>query len=247
MFEQAVLPSRPAGGRYWTVAAGFTGELLVVGLVLLAPLIWTDFLPRARALNWITLPSPPPPILKETPPARVVHPAQPWQSDGRALSQPLTIPATPLTIDDPPGAEPGAVANDGVRNTMASAMLSLFDSVVRMVPPEHPVAQPVVTQPTPTQPAAPRRISALHPARLLHRVEPVYPAVARAGRISGTVELTGVIATDGRIRELRVASGHPFLAQAALDAVRQWIYEPTVLNGEPVEVIAPITVHFNLN
>jgi protein TonB len=61
------------------------------------------------------------------------------------------------------------------------------------------------------------------------------------------VELTGVIATDGRIRELRVVSGNPFLAQAALDAVRQWIYEPTGLNGEPVEVVAPITVYFHLN
>ena len=59
MFEQAVLPSRPAGGRYWTVAAGFSGELLAMGFVLLAPLIWTDFLPRARALTWISLPAPP--------------------------------------------------------------------------------------------------------------------------------------------------------------------------------------------
>jgi periplasmic protein TonB len=96
-------------------------------------------------------------------------------------------------------------------------------------------------------PAQPRRISVVHPARLLHRVEPIYPPMARTARISGTVELTGVIATDGRIRELRVSSGHPFLAQAALEAVRQWVYEPTVLNGEPVEVIAPITVHFRLN
>ena len=78
-------------------------------------------------------------------------------------------------------------------------------------------------------------------------MEPVYPPLARAARISGAVELTGVIATDGRIRELRVVSGHPLLAKAALEAVRQWVYEPTVLNGEPVEVIAPITVHFQLN
>jgi protein TonB len=84
-------------------------------------------------------------------------------------------------------------------------------------------------------------------ARLLHRVEPVYPPLARQTRISGTVELTGVVGTNGRIRELRVVSGHPFLAAAALEAVRQWVYEPTLLNGEAVEVIAPITVNFRLN
>jgi protein TonB len=244
MFEQAVLPSRPAGGRYWTVAAGFTGELLVVGLVLLAPLIWPQLLPRAQALTWISLPSPPPPVLKEPPPVRI-HPIR--QSVGRILIQPVTIPPTPLIIEDPPAAAPGASVDDGVRSAPATAVLSLFDSFVRVAPPEHRVAQPIVSQPVKPPAAEPRRISVVHPARLLQRVEPVYPAPARTARVSGTVQLTGVIATDGRIRELRVVSGHPLLAQAALEAVRQWVYEPTVLNGERVEVIAPITVNFRLN
>ena len=84
-------------------------------------------------------------------------------------------------------------------------------------------------------------------ARLVHRVDPVYPPFARQARISGTVELTGVIGIDGRIRELQIVHGHPFLAKAALEAVRQWMYEPTLLNGAAVEVIAPITVNFLLN
>ena len=242
MFEQAVLPSR--GGRYWTVAAGFTGELVAVGLLLLAPLIWTDFLPHVQALTWISLPAPPP-IVKEPPPAHV----QPTHTQiiGRTLVLPVTIPSTPLTIEDPPAPELSAAVDAGVSNAPAGALQRLFDPAVRIAPPERRVAPPAVTQPAKSPPAEPRRISALHPARLLHRVEPVYPALARAARISGTVELTGVIATDGRIRELRVVSGHPFLAQAALDAVRQWIYEPTVLNGESVEVAAPIRVQFILN
>jgi len=243
MFEQAVLPSRPAGGRYWTAAAGFTAELLAVAFLLLAPLIWTDFLPRMSALTWISLPSPPPPIVKEPPPAHV----QPTHTQiiGRTLVLPTTIPSTPLTIEDPPATETNAAVESGVRGAPANVLSSLLD-LVRPAPPEHH-AQPAVSQPAKSAPAEPRRISALHPARLVRRVEPVYPPLARAARISGTVELTGVIATDGRIRELRVVSGHPFLAQAALDAVRQWIYEPTVLNGEPVEVMAPITVRFYLN
>ncbi len=246
MFEQAVLPSRPAGGRYWTVAAGSPENCWPLVSCCWLPLIWTDFLPRARALNWISLPSPPPPIVKEPPPLRV-HPTHTFQSvDGR-LFQPRTIPPTPLTIEDPPGAELSASPGAGVKGGLLSDALNLLASTVAIAPPEHRVAAPAVTQPVKSAPAEPRRISVVHPARLLHRVEPIYPTPARAARISGTVELTGVIATDGRIRELRVSSGHPFLAQAALEAVRQWVYEPTVLNGEPVEVIAPITVHFRLN
>jgi protein TonB len=84
-------------------------------------------------------------------------------------------------------------------------------------------------------------------ARLVHRVDPAYPPLARQTRIAGTVELNGVIGTDGRIRELHVNSGHPFLAPAALEAVRQWVYQPTLLGGDPVEVITTITVVFRLN
>lgn len=59
--------------------------------------------------------------------------------------------------------------------------------------------------------------------------------------------LVAVVGSDGRIRELRVKSGNPLLAPAAVAAVRQWIYQPTTLNGEPVEIVAPITVTFRLN
>jgi outer membrane biosynthesis protein TonB len=71
--------------------------------------------------------------------------------------------------------------------------------------------------------------------------------VAKLAHVSGTVELTGVIATDGHIRELKALSGNPLLVKAAIEAVSQWIYAPPVLNGERVEVIAPITVNFRLD
>jgi protein TonB len=75
---------------------------------------------------------------------------------------------------------------------------------------------------------------------------PIYPQLARQARVSGTVELVGVIAKDGTVRQLNVISGHPLLIPAAVDAVKQWTYRPTLLSGEPVEVVAPITVHFIL-
>jgi protein TonB len=83
-------------------------------------------------------------------------------------------------------------------------------------------------------------------AKLIRRVIPEYPAIARSARISGVVRLVGIIGKDGTIQNLQLVSGHPLLARAALDAVRQWVYKPTLLNGIPVEVVAPIEVNFNL-
>ncbi|MGP8245845.1 MAG: energy transducer TonB [Bryobacteraceae bacterium] len=84
-------------------------------------------------------------------------------------------------------------------------------------------------------------------AHLVYRVEPIYPSLARNMRVQGTVELSSVIGVDGRLKEQRVVRGHPLLAGAAMAAVKQWIYEPTYLNGDPVEVIAPINVTFKLS
>ncbi len=83
-------------------------------------------------------------------------------------------------------------------------------------------------------------------AKLLRKVIPEYPAPARSARISGIVRLIGTIGEDGTIRNLQLVSGHPLLARAAMEAVRQWLYKPTLLNGKPVEVIAPIEVTFSL-
>jgi protein TonB len=83
-------------------------------------------------------------------------------------------------------------------------------------------------------------------AKLVKKVIPEYPALAKTARLSGVVHLLGVIAKDGTIQNLQLISGHPILAGAALAAVRQWAYQPTLLNGRPVEVIAPIDVNFTL-
>ena len=83
-------------------------------------------------------------------------------------------------------------------------------------------------------------------AKLINRVVPAFPEMARRLRVSGTVRLLGIIGKDGRIRELRVLSGHPLLRQSALDAVGQWVYSPTILGGQPVEVEAPIDVNFEI-
>ena len=81
---------------------------------------------------------------------------------------------------------------------------------------------------------------------LIHRVEPTYPTLPKQLGRSGRVELRAIIATDGTIQSLRVVSGDPLFYQSALDAVSQWKYRPTVLNGEPVEIDTFITVIYNI-
>ncbi len=84
-------------------------------------------------------------------------------------------------------------------------------------------------------------------AMLVRRVEPVYPTWARQVHVSGTVELRAIIAKDGSVINLEVISGHPMLVRAAVDAVRQWHYRPTLLNNQPVEVQTFVTVKFVLD
>jgi protein TonB len=82
--------------------------------------------------------------------------------------------------------------------------------------------------------------------KLVSQPRPVYPPEAKQAHIQGVVQLSATIAKDGTVRNPEVISGHPMLVQAALDAVRQWVYQPTLLNGQPVEVITQVDVNFTL-
>jgi len=83
-------------------------------------------------------------------------------------------------------------------------------------------------------------------ANLISKVMPAYPPLARTTRIQGHVILDVAIGTDGSVIEMKLVSGHPLLAPAAMDAVRQWKYKPTMLNGAPVEVQTSVDVNFTL-
>ncbi len=83
-------------------------------------------------------------------------------------------------------------------------------------------------------------------ARLIREVQPEFPVLARDARIGGTVRLKAIIARDGKVEDLSLISGQPLLVQAAMDAVKQWLYKPTYLNGTPVEVSTEVDVNFRL-
>jgi protein TonB len=113
---------------------------------------------------------------------------------------------------------------------------------------------PGPVRPTPPPPrdveAPPRGPRVVPPeiqqALLVVRVEPQYPALARQTRLEGTVQIRAVIGTDGSVRSAEILSGHPWLAQAARDAILRWRYRPTLLRGQPVEVETLITVIFRM-
>jgi protein TonB len=77
-------------------------------------------------------------------------------------------------------------------------------------------------------------------------VDPAYPALARQAGIQGAVDLSVIIGGDGNLVHIQVKSGHPLLIPAAIEAVKQWRYQPTLLNGEPVEVLTDVEVPFTL-
>jgi len=109
-------------------------------------------------------------------------------------------------------------------------------------------APPPPPPPAAKAPTGPVRIGGrVQEANLIHKVTPQYPPLAKSARVQGTVEFTAIIGKDGTIRELKLVHGHPLLVNAARQAVEQWRYKPTMLNGEPVDVITQIDVNFTLS
>jgi protein TonB len=254
MFEQETLSGGFATQRLWSTCLGLSGEVLLVACAALVPLVSPQALPHSQAIMaWILPTAPPPPpagnAVKQRPARPSVErlPARVGQ-----ITAPVTIPPRVALIVDEPleGSGDGVVGgvNGGERNGVPGGMPSLFNDPARPMP-AVPAIEPAPAPAKPV-PVAPKQVPVggkVKMAQLVHRVDPPYPFLARQMRVSGTVELAGIIATDGHIRELKLLRGSPLLAPAALEAVRQWVYEPTLLDGEPVELVATISVIFRLN
>jgi protein TonB len=174
----------------------------------------------------------------------------PKQFDGSRLMAPKQVPKEIAMIkeDEMPAASTGVVGGvpGGVPGgTPGGVIGGIIGGVAAAAPPPPP---PAVKQEVKV--AAPKRITVggnVQQAMLVSQPKPVYPPLARQARIQGTVRFTAIIGRDGTIQNLTMMSGHPLLVQAATDAVKQWRYKPTLLNGEPVEVVTQIDVNFTLS
>jgi protein TonB len=263
MLESGLFESRPDRDRIGirskpaTLAMATLVHILFAGVLILIPMLQTQAIPPVAL---------PPPVVSPGLPVRIIKIAA-APSSGRAAVRPLP-PAVPdpftaptavpdivsYVVDaidvsslDPLG--PGSSAGPGGA-AGPSNVIGILGSVAPTI-----VAPPPRPPEPPTPPPAPkmdirepvRIASSLQLSRLLKKVDPEYPVLAHRGHIEGTVIAEAHITESGTIDSLRILSGNPLFYQSVLDAVKQWRYQPTLLNGEPIEVITTITVNFRLN
>ena len=249
MFEDSLMENRVKNNSRWSVVLSTVVQLLMVGVMLLIPLLNYYELPATDFVSFLTAPPPPPP--PPPPPAAIVKvKAVPREFDTGALTQPVAIPDKVAIIEEDVAAPSagiagvvGGVPGGSVGGTVGGVLGGIISSAPSVAPPPPP-------PPPVKKKAPPKRIRVggnVAKARLTRQVRPQYPPLARQARIQGTVKLSAIIAKDGSIQKLEVMSGHPLLVPAALAAVKQWRYRPTLLNGEAVEVLTNIDVNFTLS
>ena len=255
MFEQSLVQARGLAARPWSLAASLTGQVALVSLAILYPMIHPEMLQKVSV--YIPIVSPPrayhPPAPQRTEPTRQIVTTRRVLPTG--LFEPRTVPTRVTIFVDPPSADmagPVVGPSDGV--PFGADWIGNVSPVIAQIagPKVAPAPRTVPTvakQQQVTPPAAPAQVrkgGEVQAALLVYGPKPAYPPLARAARIQGTVHLAAIIDTEGRVIDLRATSGHPLLAGAAVDAVKHWTYKPTLLNGEPVEVVTEIIVTFTL-
>jgi protein TonB len=245
MFEDSLIES---GGRLktkrgTTTAISFILQALLVGVLVLIPLIFTEALPKQQLMTFLVAPPPPPPP-PPPPAAAPVKIVKQIQSDlvNGQLRTPTKIPQKVQMIKEdeapPPEMSTGGVVGGVPGGVPGGQMGGVIGGIISSTP----VAVPKV--------ATPQRVRVslgVSQGLLVKRVQPNYPPLARQARIQGTVLLQAEISKDGTIENLRLISGHPMLAPAAIEAVKQWRYRPYMLNGEPVAVETQVQVNFTLS
>jgi protein TonB len=221
----------------WAVVGSVSLLSLLVLALIVIPLFHTDTLPRPETLTMLyVLPAAAgsnvtePPVTRSSP--RHTH----------SIRIPSGVHATQEAPPSPPvdtaGGVVGGVPGGAIGGIPGGVLSEVLGSTGRAPVLGKPPA------PTPKRVRVPARIAE---ANLVYDVSPKYPPEAGQARIEGTVVLLAMIGKDGTVEDVRVESGLPVLAQAAIEAVRQWRYRPYLLNGEPVEINSQITINFTLS
>src|SRR5271155_4205965 len=241
MFEDSLIESgnKLKTKRLSTTILSFFGQFALVGILILIPLIYTDALPKGNLMTFLVAPPPPPPPPPPPAAAPKVVKIQSEVINGQ-LRTPTKIPekiqmikeeeAPPDLGGGVPGGVPGGIPGGSAGGVMGGILSAGHVDIPKV--------------------AAPQRIrvsSGVSTGLLIKKVQPNYPPLAKAARIQGTVVLQAEISKDGTIQNLQLVSGHPMLAPAAIEAVKQWRYKPYLLNGEPVAVDTQVDVVFSLS
>jgi len=253
MFEQTLIPVGRTK-RPWAVVVAFLGQLAGVGILLLIPMLFVESLPMQEFVRVLVAPTPPPPPPPPPLPAPKLAKAPrvaPRQFDASVLFAPRAIPKEVAVIKDselPPPASMGGVVGGVPGGVPGGEMGGVIGGIVGAMAAPAPPPPPEKAAP-PKKVDTPQQIrvsGAVEAGLLVRQVQPEYPLIARRSRVEGTVVLKAIIGRDGTVEKLTLISGQPLFVQAAIDAVRQWLYKPTYLNGEAVEVITEIDVNFHM-
>jgi len=241
MFEDSLIES---GGKLKTKRGrmtffSFILEAVIVIVLILIPLMFTEALPKGQLMTFLVAPPPPPP--PPPPPAAAVKVVK-VETDivNNQLRTPTKIPQKVQILKEDEAPPPSTGVVGGVPGGVPGGQMG---GVIGGIISSTPVAVPKMA--TPTRIRVSQGVTA---GMKIHDVTPQYPQMAKIARVQGPVVLAAVIGKDGAIQNLRVVStASPLLNQAALEAVKQWRYRPYILNGEPVEVDTTITVNFTLS
>jgi len=254
MFEQTFVEGTGKTNKSWTVLVSFAGQIILITVAVILPLIYTEVLPATTLNSFLVAPPPPPP---PPPPPQAAPPVVkvkviPRQFDAGKLMAPKSVPKEIAVIKEdelPPPSSGVAGVVGGVSGGVAGgAVGGVLGGIIGGIPSAAPPPPP--PPPAVKKEAPPQRIKvggAVIAASIVRKTSPVYPQLAKSARVQGVVHLAAVIAKDGTIQELHSLGGPALLIQAAMDAVKTWIYKPTMLNGEPVQVETTIDVNFTLN
>ena len=239
--EQLKRSSRPAE---LLVALAF--HAIAIGGPILAGLYYTDTL-DVRAFTMTTLVAPPPPPPPAAPAAAAIKtqaPKRVFMQEGKLLA-PTYIPRQVAQIKEAPlepeamggvaGGVPGGVPGGQLGGVIGGIVGAASQTQVPLPPAAMNSRTPI------------RVGGRVRPPRMVYRAAPVYPVLAKATHLQGVVQIDSVIDAEGNVVEMKAVSGPPLLIQAALDAVKQWKFEPTYLNDQPVSVQLVVTVTFQLD
>lgn len=235
MFEHGFVPDGSVR-QGWSFAGSIVIQVAALTVLILIPLVNTyeiDLQAWTRNTFFLAVPPPPAPPPPRPAPAPRSQAAR-YEADFQAPSvipdevaflHDVGLPVSPIAAMPASPGLSGGTGHPGI-----AGVLGMFatESDDRPLPPPIRVGGRVQN------------------ARITHRVLPAYPPEAIEQRVSGTVRLEAIIGVDGHVRDLQLVEGHPMLAPAALEAVAQWRYRPTQLNGQDVEVVTLIEVNFNL-
>jgi protein TonB len=235
MFGDVVESSIKVGSQKWyTVPLSIVAHVGLFAAVIIIPLMATDVLPTPPSMMAFVAAAPPPPPPPPPPPAPAVQQPKVVPQVANPNAAPIEAPkeikpevSVPSVGEGVPGGVEGGVPGGVVGGVVGGL----------------PEAPP----PPPPPPTAPVRVGGnIKQPTKTKDVKPIYPPIAQSARVQGVVIIEATIGPDGRVKEAKVLRSIPLLDQAALDAVKQWQFTPTLLNGVPVPVIITVSVNFTL-